>query len=136
MFIENQKKLFEKYPTIFNSTKVDPASPSPFNFFGIECGDGWYNLLDGLLRTITSHEKYAKKNDAKYVPIKVLQIKEKFGGLRFYYSGGDEFISGVVTMAEAMSERTCDVCGDVGKLRDTGWLATRCETHINGVDNV
>ena len=57
------------------------------------------------------------------------QLKEKFGTLRFYYSGGDEYISGVVDMAEAMSATTCEVCGDVGYANDGGWIRTRCEKH-------
>jgi hypothetical protein len=59
------------------------------------------------------------------------QVKEKFGGLRFYYRGGDSYISGLVAMAESMSYRTCDVCGNPGTKNNTGWIRARCEQHAN-----
>ena len=43
--------------------------------------------------------------------IRVAQIKEKFGGLRFYYDGGDDQISGMVTMAESWADSSCEKCG-------------------------
>jgi hypothetical protein len=61
--------------------------------------------------------------------IRVEQIKEKFGGLRFYYQGGDEAISGMVTMAECWAYRTCEQCGNKGKQREGGWIRTLCRTH-------
>lgn len=60
-----------------------------------------------------------------------IQIKEKFGGLRFYYGGGDQCISGMVRMAEAMSEVTCEDCGAPGTLGGRGWIRTLCDTHRN-----
>jgi hypothetical protein len=61
--------------------------------------------------------------------IRVAQIKEKFGGLRFYYDGGDEHISGMVTMAESWADRTCEKCGNKGKHRSGGWIRTMCDEH-------
>jgi hypothetical protein len=57
------------------------------------------------------------------------QVKEKFGTLRFYYWGGDEYCSGVESMAESMSAVTCEVCGSSGKLRRGGWWKTLCDHH-------
>jgi hypothetical protein len=54
------------------------------------------------------------------------QVKEKFGTLRFYYSGGDDVIDGMVRMAEAMSGVTCEGCGNVGERRGGGWVHTYC----------
>lgn len=57
------------------------------------------------------------------------QVKEKFGGLRFYYLGGDEYISGLSAMAESMSYVTCEECGNPGKPNKIGWIRTLCTTH-------
>jgi hypothetical protein len=57
------------------------------------------------------------------------QVKEKFGTLRFYYTGGDDYISGLVSMAESMSGCTCEVCGNPGKTVGGGWLTTVCKEH-------
>jgi hypothetical protein len=56
------------------------------------------------------------------------QIKEKFGTLRVYSTGGDEFCSGVISMAQVMSSITCEECGMPGKVRRGGWIITLCDT--------
>lgn len=75
----------------------------------------------------------AMQNDIQVTPkvewIEVQQIKEKFGGLRFYYNGGDEHISGMVTMAECWAHRSCETCGDRGEQRNGGWVRTLCDKH-------
>lgn len=55
------------------------------------------------------------------------QVKEKFGGLCFYYCGGDDTVHGMVRMAEAMSYRTCERCGNPGKPNREGWISTLCD---------
>ena len=57
------------------------------------------------------------------------QIKEKFGTLRFYYDGGDDYIHGLDSMAASMTSRICEECGKPGKIREGGWLKTLCDEH-------
>ena len=57
------------------------------------------------------------------------QVKEKFGTLRFYYSGGDDVIDGMVRMAESMSSVTCEECGKPGTSTGGGWIKTVCAEH-------
>lgn len=61
--------------------------------------------------------------------ITVQQIKEKFGGLRFYYSGGDDYINGLVRMAESWADESCETCGNKGTRRSGGWIRTLCDAH-------
>lgn len=61
--------------------------------------------------------------------VRVQQIKEKFGGLRFYYQGGDGNVAGMVRMAESWADRTCETCGQKGKQRSGGWVRTLCDEH-------
>ena len=58
------------------------------------------------------------------------QIKEKFGGLRFYIGGGSKEIHDRITKAENESYKTCEVCGDPGKQSGGGWIRTLCERHL------
>lgn len=62
------------------------------------------------------------------------QVKEKFGGLRFYHHGGDEFCDGVLSLAESMSNVTCEICGAPGKAGGRGWIKTLCETDRKKLD--
>lgn len=73
-------------------------------------------------------ETYRVVNDA-CPQVVAVQVKEKFGGLRFYYQGGDDYVYGLVTFAEMMSESTCEVCGDAGKSRGGPWVVTACDKH-------
>ena len=53
--------------------------------WGFECCDGWYGLIRELCQAIS--ERYER--DGKDVDIEVLQVKEKFATLRFYYKYKD-----------------------------------------------
>ena len=55
------------------------------------------------------------------------QVKEKFGTLRFYYSGGDDVIDGMVRMAESMTGVTCEECGNPAETHGPGWIRTICK---------
>ena len=63
-----------------------------------------------------------------------VQVKEKFGTLRFYYDGGDDYVRGLVSMAEWASAHTCETCGERGKIRGTGWLYVSCNEHAKDED--
>lgn len=120
---EKTKQLYDKYPGIFAERSLSPDESCMA--FGLECDDGWYDLLDVLCSLIMWETKY----DENMKPVVALQVKEKFGTLRFYYRGGNDAISSYVTFAENMSGRTCEVCGSVGSVRDGGWLRTLCDQH-------
>lgn len=62
------------------------------------------------------------------------QVKEKFAGLRFYSRGGDAYCHGAISMAEAISLRTCEECGAPGKVGGQGWIKTLCDTHRTKID--
>jgi len=101
--------------------------------WGFECGDGWFQILNQLMGNIQHYIDW-KNKDGEVVPQVVLdQVKEKFGTLRFYYTGGDDYIRGMVTMAESMSSVTCEECGKPGTSTGGGWIRTVCVEH-GGID--
>ena len=55
------------------------------------------------------------------------QVKEKFGGLRFYMTCGTDEIFNLVGEAEELSYKTCEECGKPGEEKDTGWIRTLCD---------
>lgn len=57
------------------------------------------------------------------------QIKEKFGGLRFYVGAASDEMHDLITQAELKSFRTCEQCGAPGELRTGGWVKTLCDRH-------
>jgi len=72
------------------------------------------------------YENAPRKKQAP-ITLTVTQIKEKFGGLCFYYFGGDDEISGMVHFAESLSYKTCETCGTTSNVgRTRGWIYTCC----------
>ena len=63
------------------------------------------------------------------------QVKEKYGTLRIYTNYTDDYISGVIVMAENMSGSTCEVCGVPGRLTGKGWYSTLCKRCEKEHDN-
>jgi len=79
-------------------------------------------------------EAEAKIDDeAGKVPVAV-QVKEKFGTLRFYVQGASEEHYNYISFAESMSGNTCEECGSPGKRLGRGWVYTACETHAHDDD--
>jgi hypothetical protein len=57
----------------------------------------------------------------------LVQVKEKFGGLRVYAVGdGYGAIWHAIRRAESRAASTCERCGAPGRLRGRGWLTTSC----------
>ncbi len=122
------RKRKEKPTTkIYGKDACNPPFISDLMVFGLECGDGWYNLLDDLCCKIQKH----LDENPQLESFKMRQIKEKFGELSFYYQGGDDYISKVVREAEQQSYKTCELCGNDGNpcRSETGWLKTLCKKH-------
>lgn len=127
-----EKRMHEKHPEMFSH---------PYGGFAI--GKGWWPIIEALCDQIdayTSWKNSTRESLLKQNPhnlsipdpisrVVVHQIKEKFGGLRFYYEGGDKYISGMVMMAEIWAGRTCETCGVPGKRRSGGWIRTLCDHH-------
>ena len=118
---EFAKRMEERFPKMFSK-----------RYGGIAVGKGWWPILESLCANIQSRIDWWNKNHEKHPVIEqvvVEQIKEKFGGLRFYYQGGDDEISGMVRMAEAWADHSCEECGSPGTRRSGGWIRTLCDKH-------
>ena len=128
--------LYEKYPTLFANKDKTPVQSCMA--FGVECNIGWYDIISSVCYRIQQHEKNKKyhterklKEDpsykSDYYAVIFDQIKEKYGGLRIYYSGGDNYVDGVIDMAEEMSYKICERCGCPGSPNKQGWIMTLCD---------
>lgn len=108
----------------------------PYELFGVECGPGWAGLYQPLIDLCNIYN------------VKIGQIKEKFGGLRFYTLEADPRLDQLIAAAENASEHTCENCGlntvamnyprlvhhaypkGITLMRDgtwSGWIKTYCD---------
>ena len=108
-----------------------------YNEMATQAKSGNFDLFEETMKALPDDEFKEKRlgeivaGDFRKVPesipqVTLDQVKEKFGTLRFYYSGGDDEISGMVLMAESMSGVTCEGCGNIGERRGGGWVHTYC----------
>lgn len=126
---ELEKLLYTRYPKLFKNV-TDPNRPMDF-FWGCEHEAGWFNIVDSLCKEIVRHINWKHRDtpeDERPYPL-IEQVKEKFGSLRFYVDREDSEISAMISLAEEMSSRTCEVCGCPGTLRPGGWVKTLCDKH-------
>jgi hypothetical protein len=85
----------------------------------LDVGEGW---LDLVTETLDALRKV-------YPEVKVLQVKEKFSGLRFYVERSNAEMDAIIDTAEASSYTICEICGGEGRpgARGRGWQSTRCD---------
>jgi hypothetical protein len=114
---ELDKKLVSTYPNLYKQRHLSMQETAMC--WGFSCGDGWYDIIDEL--------------SAKIEPLGAVavQVKEKFGGLRFYIEGIDKSVAeevyAAIGEAEAKSYKTCEGCGEPGETRGQGWIITMCD---------
>ncbi len=115
---ENTKKLLTDFPDMFFEEGRGPRKATMFGN-SIYCGDGWFDIIYNLCK-----ELYPMRP-------KVMQIKEKFGGLRFYCSFPKDYSERgyvFIKKAEAQSIETCETCGEPGELTiHEGWRLVACD---------
>ncbi len=131
-----ERKLEQEFP--FMKRDRINGEETPYSEWGCECGDGWYPLLRDLCRAVT--DRY--QMDGRAVDLVILQVKEKYAGLRFYYTHTDPSdeprqealrklrgdVAGIVERFEQKSEETCESCGKRGVVReDLAWMQTLCD---------
>lgn len=91
----------------------------------IECGSGWSKIIDPIIDYIEKYNSTIEKEEDK---IKIVQIKEKFGSLRFYAHNKTPELIKLIEEAEDKSYNICELCGseeDIGQIAD-GWITTCC----------
>ena len=125
---ELDEKLVKKYPEIFRNRYGDMTTTCMC--WGFECGNGWYNLIDRLCSHLQfqTNNNNSHSNEGRNPQIVASQVKEKFGGLRFYVESATERQYAVISFAEALSYYICEKCGSMDNIGITqGWLRTLCE---------
>ena len=96
---------------------------SPYELFGVECGEGWKDIIQPLFNYV---EEYNKEHQDS--SIEILQVKEKWGELFFYVSHEDRKLCDMINDAEAESWKTCECCGSKENIVHTdGWIMTICK---------
>lgn len=100
----------------------DPTLKNNLMAFGWGCDKGWYPLIQELI------DELNKLPDE----IEVLQVKEKYAGLRFYVSGASDKAYDIISRYENYSYHICEYCGEFWTAKERvghGWYKTLCNKH-------
>jgi hypothetical protein len=110
---ELENKIYDRFPKSWFQRK-----------WGLEIGDGWFNILYELFEKIEPL--------VVDLSFQILQVKEKFGGLRCYTTNmTNNDIYNLIREAEKKAYHTCEICGEAGTLNNEGWAKVRCQSHWN-----
>lgn len=107
--------LVKRFPGIFKDYRKD--SRESCMYWGMECGDGWFKIIYELCEKLEQYNIIAS------------QVKEKFGGLRFYIRGVEtnyDEIYNIIHKTEEKSFETCETCGKPGTIRTGSWVYVSC----------
>lgn len=104
------------------------------HYVGFECGPGWYDILyrlsikiERILEEVAEARKSVEGEEWENLEMYAVQVKEKYGTLRFYMSCETDDISNLIEQAEALSSQTCENCGALAKMRGTRWMEVKCD---------
>jgi ribosomal protein L37AE/L43A len=116
---ENTRKLIDMFPKLYHG--YTKSMTESLMCFGFECGDGWFDLIKELSQKITEIDPEGE--------CKAVQVKEKFGTLRFYTFGSNDQISNLIVEYEEKSAHVCEDCGSNINVKTSGegWIRSLCE---------
>ena len=121
---EDFTSFLEEIGGLENGFFTDRPRIKEAGFFCI--GPGWYGLVKELIEGAI----------AAGWDRQICQVKEKFGGLRFYINGAPEEVWDLIRDAEEKSYEICEECGEPGELRPIGWYSTLCDKHNAERNNI
>lgn len=110
--------LVKKYPKLFKHCYP-------------ECDKGWLSLINSLCSQLQYDIDHNKQPQIEFS-----QIKEKFGQLRLYTRGHNDYQDGMITLIERLSETICMSCGSNKDVKQTeGWIVTLCPNCMKEYNN-
>ncbi len=96
-------------------------SKTPYEAYGDESPPGWKSLVQPLIELCEANN------------VEIMQIKSKFGGLRFYVGEAPLEVLRQIADAEQNSLTVCEECGESPAVNQYGlngsWISTLCEKH-------
>ncbi len=121
---EQMDEFLQSIGGLKNGISTDREPITDAYYFEVE--EGWYPLIKDLITDLINLT-WNKE---------ITQVKEKWGGLRFYINGGTPEILKRINKAEKESLTICEITGKVGELRtDIGWFRVLCDEEYLKIKN-
>lgn len=112
------EEFLESIGGLQNGNKVGDKPILSRDYFSV--GNGWLGIIQSLIEVLI---KLGWNKE-------IIQVKEKFGGLRFYVNNLPDNAIFFITESEKKSYNSCEVCGELAEQHKIkGWINTLCENH-------
>lgn len=128
---EENKKLIEQYPFLLPHNRWTDEVPKDYDYSYtelIDFPDGWFKAFGKEMLEELKEELI--KHDYLY-DFRIMQIKEKYGGLRFYTGlvPKDSKIFEIISDYEGKSYHHCMYCGQPAETDYSNyWIETICDS--------
>ena len=116
-------KLLNAFPQLYRGFQKSLHASVISDF---ECNDGWFQILWDLSAALEA-EALKEGRDQTNWP-QAIQIKEKYGSLRFYMDHASPAMWDLVQAGEEKSGLVCEMCGEPGKTYNDSWINTSCNS--------
>ena len=132
-----RNKLIEGFPNLYRERpgRADLNHPGVVRW-GFDVEDGWYDIIYRLSQTLEAMilalpdvileglYPTPERREEFYAA----QVKEKFGGLRFYMKRCTNEMRAAISQAEEEAKATCIYCGEPGTTKDGfQWHGPSCD---------
>ncbi|MDO8177676.1 MAG: hypothetical protein Q7T62_05465 [Undibacterium sp.] len=96
------EKMYRAFPYLYRG-RTKPQDESAM-CYGFECGDGWYQILYDLSQELTGHMLLHP-----FLDLELMQVKSKFGTLRFHLNYSDSSTEEIISRARRRADLVCEV---------------------------
>lgn len=130
---EYNKQLIEQYPFLmpYNIWTGKPIEDYDYEYTWLDdMPDGWRNAFGLQMCEELKQALLEEGGERLLKEYKIVQIKEKFGYLRWYDSWTTNKVQDIIHKYEDISARTCIQCGKPATRITTGWISPYCDDCI------
>ncbi len=125
--IEDNKELCRKYPFLIPRNRFTDAIPEDFDYSWTELDampDGWRTAFG---EQMCEEIAQALIKDGYLEKYRILQIKEKYGELRWYDKGATQEVYDIIEKYSLRSTEICIECGKPATVITKGWIFPYCD---------
>jgi len=119
---ELSERIYNDFPELFGFRDDMKMS---LMAFGFDCGDGWFGLIYNLTKNI--YEVAKKTGVLNERDFYVESVQEKYAGLIYCITYGNDDMFDLINEAETESCKICEICGDEGSCKHGPWFKILCD---------
>ena len=130
IIVEENKRLCREYPFLIPRNVWTDKIPEDWDYEYTELDempDGWRKAFGEQMCAEIRDALLAAGGEKLLNKYRILQIKEKYGSLRWYDRSSTKEIDDIIRKYELLSAITCVACGKPATRISKGWICPWCD---------